>query len=472
MGDGQQLWRRPGIEAAIGTKLLPPEVPIYFSELDLETRLALPYHFGIGLGRLAGEGRLAYDMHPDNILFTGESPFVMDAGAIEHVELTPSSFLPWLADVRANWKKDFGALLAGIIQGIRLKTAIDFPHLAPDLIAALGGVRTNEPEWPVRVPFVEALSQVELSCEGEFTFGDFKAFREISMDRDEELAVTLLTAIMEGSTEQDLWTKPVQLKVNHSALGNILREGAQLWRKARRTLWLVAFVLVELTNKLSRRDEWPLDTSLIQAAYFAIESGYRNCRYLEWLLIFSRYCDMWRRLCRPKRRLTSGEVFSVLGYVSSSSLTEVHAFRASIELVKRGQAKMALWSNAWAALHQIRGAEQAFAVWAEQDPDLFTKAVPGLRGLANTQGAAITGIGPAIKDLVQKSEDCPWITFSLEDAPTIMSELDWCRELLDIVKTSPNCGSKLAKHFEGLSRAADLSRLEIHDMSFVVRKPE
>jgi hypothetical protein len=472
MANSHKLWRRPGIEAAIGTKLLPPDVPVYFSELDLETRLALPFEFGISMGRIAGKGDLSYDMHPDNILFTGESPLAFDFGAIEHVELTPAAFLPWLADLRANWKQDFGALLAGIVQGIRVETAIESPNLATDLITALGGRRTNEPEWPLRVTFVEALSKVELSREGELTIGDFRAFRAISMDRDEELTMNLLATIMGGATQEDLLAHPIPLEVNHAALSNILKKGGNVWREARRTLWLLTFVLVQLTNKINQKEEWPLDVTLLQAAYLALQWNSQDSRYFEWLLIFSRYSDIWRRLCRPKQRLAHAEVLSVLGYVSSSSLTHLHAFRFSNELVHGGKAKIALWSNAWAALHQIRGCEQAFAAWAGQAHDSFTEATPALRVLANTQGAAIKCIASSISELLQKPTDCPWITFGTENAPTIMSEMDWCRKLLDIVKTSANCGAALAKHFEGLPAAADLSRLGIHDMSFVRRNAE
>ena len=148
-------------------------------------------------------------------------------------------------------------------------------------------------------------------------------------------------------------------------------------------------MLVELTNKISQKEEWPLDVTLLQAAYLALQWNARDSRYFEWLLIFSRYSDVWRRLCRPKQRLARAEVLSVLGYISSSSLTHLHAFRFSNDLVQGGKAKIALWSNAWTALHQIRGCEQAFAVWAGPDHDSFADAIPVLRVLANTQGAAI-----------------------------------------------------------------------------------
>jgi hypothetical protein len=470
MTSGEKLWRRAGIEAAIGTKLLPTDVPVFFSELDLSDFSVLPYDFGISLGRVAGDGTLPYDMHPENIGFDGEGVIPFDFGKTEHVEVSATSLLPWLADLRANWKHGFGALLAGILQGLRVKTAVTSPSLVKDLVGSLGGRGVNESEWPIRVCFVEALSTVRLTRDGKVNLGDFRSFAAISMDRSEQSCFDMLATTMGGATRQSILTRAVPLEVDFSKFVQLLKSDQGNFSEFRRSLWLLAFILVYVNERLIQDEEVPIDATMLQAAYFAIQRFCSDSRYVESLLIVCCYSEIWRKFCRSNRRLGRAEVFSILGYVSSSSLAHLGAFRGSMELVRRREAESPLWSAVWTAINRIRGFEAAFAVWAGEEPEAFSRAAPGLMALANAQGALITAVVSTVAEFADKSIRVPWSSFFEQEKPNLESEIHWCKQLLAIVKESAKSGIEMAGHFKALPTAVNLKGLGIHEMSFVFKE--
>jgi hypothetical protein len=463
MGTGERLWRRPGNEAAIGTKLLSANIPVCFSELDLEGALILPYEFGMAAGRMAARGSLGYDMHPDNFAFNGESLIAMDFGELTHVELTAAAFLPWLADMRATWNQGLEGLLAGFIQGLRVTTATEAPNLAHELVEALGGRRVNEPEWPLSNTLAEALFNVKILQEGTAELCDCRSFQEISMDDDERVALGMLARVA-GTRTEDLLARPVSLKTDFMELSKIPK-AMNVSKENRRQLWLFVFMLAELGNKICK-DKVNKGVSMLQAAHIALQIGASDCRYFESLFAFCTQRE-GQQLRSPTVRRSEDEVFLLLGYATSYAVTCLRLFRSSVELVKRGDARNALWTSAWIGMHRIRACEGAFAGWARQDQGSFEKATPVLQMLASTQASLISNIASTLEDFLRRSVFLPWVCMAQKEIPNIKSEFEWCRELLAIVKDLPNRAAQLAKHFDRLSAAVDLKYPGMQGMSFI-----
>jgi hypothetical protein len=460
-------WQRPGNQSAMGTSLLAADIPLLLSESDLDETQIAGYMFGVDLGRAAAGGFIGYDLTPENVGFDGERYVLFDWGESAQIELTPTSLLPWLADMRATWANGFTGLLAGFLQGLRAGTAFAQPELVGAMLPALGGrTSDNVPEWPLRPSLARTVAGIRIVCHQGLAQLDLRGLGDTGMTKEEEGVIRLLGTVLGVDIETSVG-EPVPPGIDLSTLPAV-GQALEHMPRPREQLGLLVLLMTELGNRLCTHNLPSVGVSCLQFAQLLLQRGADDFRYFESLLTFCIHSES-RMLREPTVRRDRSDVFQTLAYCNSQAVTCGRIFSSSFSQTKGRHARNALWSSAWSGIYRIRGCEAAFAAWAQRDRDLYTQAAPGLLALVRTQASLIATLGAALSEYARASRFLPWHHMLSKKEPNVSSEFDWCRETLQLATGSSGIGANLVDAFEKLPGAVDVSRLGIHDTSFLPR---
>jgi hypothetical protein len=457
-------WQRSAVESAIGSALLPPDVPWYQSELNVPANLLPGYRIGLDLGRVAGHGTLCYDLHPDNMSFNGERMIIFDPGEIKEVRVAADAFLPWLSDMRAVWGQAFEGLLAGFLMGIRCSTATSHPLLYGELVVAVGGdLRGVTPAWPLRPELARLLEQVNVTIEEEVVLANLHVLTEAPLDDSEKSVINDVARLLETdfSSSTGALTKIVpNLKR--------LRELAAFTSdpNTSQEQWLLSFILTKVGHRASECGAILEAAQLLQAAQLILQRVVDPSRYLEALIAFCIHAEP-KAFVRPAQRRKREEVFTTLAYINSFGVTCRELFRHSLTSIDSNGINGALWSVAWDALYRIRAAQAAFAEWAGDDKEAYETAAPGLLIITRTQISIISEIFNGVLAANEHSVTIPWLVAMQKAIPNVGSEAQWCADLLELQKESISFVAQLIEHYSKLRASVDLNYLGISALSFI-----
>lgn len=460
----EKPWQRSAVESAIGSVLLPDDVMWCQSELDVPSPLLPYYRLGKDLGRAAAGGTLFYDLHPGNAAFNGEIAVIFDWGEVKQVNVSAHAFLPWLADARATWGRDFEGLLAGFLMGVRGASATSNPLLYPELVWSIGGKpRGVPPPWPLRPEMAATFDQVCIFVDNCFVYADLQRLAAVPMDDSERSALDDLAQLL-GTDLTSLRRGSVKIAPNLGALRGLVNQRHHDESSLRR-LWLLSFMLTKLGHLFSQYDV-TVAVQLMQAGQIVLQGAAGQSRFFEALMAFCVHAEP-NSLLRPTHRRQQQEIFGIIAYISSFSVTFREFFRNSVNLMGSNDIDGALWSLAWDSLLRIRACQAAFVQWASGEANVYAAAAPGLLMMTRAQGSIICEIINGVVAANNLSVSIPWVLALEKSIPNIKSEFEWCEHILAIDSRSDSFAAQLTLHYSKLSASVDASHLGISDISFV-----